>query len=286
MGSAQHTRILLGKARRCRRLNARDERELIERWQKHGDRLARDCLIQAGMKDVVSIARRYSGSRVPLSDLVSEGTLGLMTAIDRFDPDRGTRLVTYASHWIRARVTRCIMREWKHGRTGMGSMRVLRYFKIKRERARQMALTGDERASLIETAKRMDMSVAEVTAALRSLDLHDTSLDVPEAWGGDDAAHTLLDRLAGEGPDPEEEAARHERLERIRCRIDEALEELDDRERLIASERLMKVEPTTLQQLGRTLGVSRERVRQIEGAARRKLSQMLAPDDPAALATA
>jgi len=135
----EHTRELMSRASRCRRLGAVEERELVRRWQQRSDGTAREQLMRAGMRDVVAIARRYSGANVPLEDLVSEGTLGLMTAIDRFDPDRGVRLVKYSSHWIRARITRCILREWKRGRTGMGSTRVQRFFKVRRERARQMA---------------------------------------------------------------------------------------------------------------------------------------------------
>lgn len=278
MASAQdHTRELMRRASRQKRLGKDEERELTLRWQRQGDGRAREKLMEAGLRDVVAIARRYASSNVPLADLVSEGTLGLMTAIDRFDPDRGVRLVTYSSHWIRARISRCILREWKRGRTGMGSMRVLRFFKIKRERSRQMTRLGDEMLSLQETARELQMSVAEVREALDSLEMRDASLDAPYA---DAQTHglTMEEKLPACQPGPEEEAARQERLSRARSSIASALEMLDDRERMVATERIIQPDPRTLEELGSRLGVSRERVRQIEVKVRSKISQVVLSD--------
>ncbi len=279
MGTARkHVNDIFRMHRQAPRLSEAEEHELLVSWQQQGDQKARQRILDAGMRDVMGIASRYSGSGVPMEDLVAEGTLGLMLAVDRFDTQRGLRLVTYSSHWIRARITRCIIREWKRGRTGMGSTRVLRFFKVRREQTRQLAMCGDRAQSIDETASLLGMSADEVSDVLESLSMQDVSLEARLA-SEDDGRLALAERLASPLSGPEDSASHNQSMERIRARIEKALSSLDDRERMVAALRLMQAEPSTLSEIGQSLGVSRERVRQIEVAVKLKLSRLIEPID-------
>lgn len=231
------------------------ERDLARRWIE-GDKRAGEKIIEACLPFVVSIALEYRRWGVPLEDIVQQGNLGLLKAASKFDPSRECRLATYAAYWIRAEIREYVVRAFRVVRLGTtkGERRALRtYRKTKTtDPAVLAALSG--------------LSEERVRLLLPLLAAKEMSLD---ANTNDSAPAT--ERLAGTIPTPEEEASRHEISRQAGKAVNVAVERLDDRERLIVRERFMKEEPPTLQELGSRLGVSKERVRQLEERARIKL---------------
>ena len=256
------------------RLSAARERELLERWRGEGDVCARDRLVECNMRHVVAIARRYRRYPVAFGDLIAEGSLGLVIAIDRFDVSKNVRLVTYASYWIRAYVFQAIIKEWKRGKTGLGMTRSKTFFRIRKLLAAQIAQYGERGPNLKEMAQDLDVSVSSLRDMLDYLETHDVSLDGDWASEGENPCR-LHDRVADPRPCPESSTAGAEYRSVMHSVISRALRCLDERERLVASARLMEDEPRTLAELGRTMGVSRERARQIEVRARQKLNRAL-----------
>jgi len=252
------------------RLTAEEESELAHRFRDHGDLGARQKLVEANMRYVVSIARKFRRYPVDLGDLISEGSLGLVIAIERFDPEKGVRLVTYASYWIRAFIFQSIIRDWKKGKTGLGMTRSKTFFRIRRILASQRARYGDE-PNFEQMSGDLDVSMDCLREMLEHLEMRDLSLDA-EADGEKRGLH---ERVSDEAPGPEILAQRVESTQITREIIRRALDVLDERERLVANARLMRDDPRTLADLGRRMGVSRERARQIEVRARQKLSRAL-----------
>ncbi len=256
------------------RLSAADERQLLVRWRDEGDTSARQRLVECNMRHVVAIARRYRRYPVAFGDLIAEGSLGLVIAIDRFDVSKDVRLVTYASYWIRAYVFQAIIKEWKRGKTGLGMTRSKTFFKIRKLLAAQIAQYGERGPNLAAMARDLDVSVSSLQDMLGYLETHDVSLDGD--WNGEgEWPGRLHDRMADARPCPESVASADEYRSVMHSVIERALRCLDERERLVASSRLMDDEPRTLAELGRTMGVSRERARQIEVRARLKLNRAL-----------
>jgi len=256
------------------RLSAARERELLARWKDDRDEEARSLLIEANMRHVVAIARKFQRYPISFGDLVSEGSLGLVIAIDRFDPDKNVRLVTYASYWIRACIFQAVIKEWKRGKTGLGMTRSKTFFKIRRIRAIHMARYGDEHCHLDEMARELEVSVENLREMLDLLETHDLSMDADWTFDGERAGG-MHEKLAFEGQGPDHLATHNEDRARVRGLIERAMDCLDERERFVASSRLLENDPRTLAELGRTMGVSRERARQIEVRAREKLDRAL-----------
>ena len=207
-----------------------------------------------------SIALEYRRWGVPLEDIVQQGNLGLLRAAAKFDLDKDCRLATYAAYWIRAEIRDYVVRAYRVVRLGTtkAERRALRAYRTTRESdpAVLAALSGMTK----EKAERL----------LPLLVGREASLDAQT-----DEQGPMIDRMAAAGPTPEDEASAGERRGRARVRVDEALRGLTDRERMIVRERLMTDEPRTLQELGVRLGVSKERVRQLEERARDKLRARL-----------
>jgi RNA polymerase sigma-32 factor len=254
------------------RLDPAEELCLLRRWQAHGDEGARARLVEANMRHVVSIAARFRRYPVHYGDLLSEGSLGLVIAIDRFDPDKGVRLVTYASYWIRAFMFQAVIREWRRGKTGLGMTRSKTFFRIRRLLATQLALHGGAGPDVDEMAAELEVSAESMREMLDHIDVRDLSLD---ADGDGDRSQSLHERVPDDAPGPEALASSLESRDMARHMIERALSCLDERERLVASQRLMQEEPRTLAELGERMGVSRERARQIEVRARQKLDRAL-----------
>ena len=253
---------------------------LLDREEEHvlavaaaaGDELARDRLVRANLRFVVAVALKYRRYAIRLGDLVAEGNLGLMIAAKKFDPERGTRFVTYASYWIRALILDLVVRASSLVGGGTGPLRSKLYFRLRRERARigNLALDASERNALL--AARFDTTEERMEEMLRRLDAKDVSLDAtvfPESGA------TLLDTLETGEPTVEAELAEEESMENARRRLHAALDELDARERYILEQRFMQDEEASLAAIGRTLGVSRERARQLEARAKQKLRDQL-----------
>ncbi len=235
------------------------ERDLARRWRA-GDRRAGERLVTACLPFVIGIALEYRRWGVPLEDVVQQGNLGLLRAAAKFDLDKDCRLATYAAYWIRAEIRDYVVRTYRVVRLGTtkAERRALRAYRTTRESdpAVLAALSGMTK----EKAERL----------LPLLVGREASLDAQT-----DEQGPMIDRMAAAGPTPEDEASAGERRGRARVRVDEALRELTDRERMIVRERLMTDEPRTLQELGVRLGVSKERVRQLEERARDKLRARL-----------
>ena len=246
---------------------------------EQGDRAAGLKLIEANLRYVVAIAITYRRYRVRLADLVSEGNVGLMTALAKFDPQRGTRFVTYAAHWIRAFILDHVIRAHGMVATGGGALRSKVFFRLRRERARVAAETSDPALALQKLAERFGTTPEKIALLAQRLEARDVSLDVQ---AHDDGTETMLDTLPSPGPSQEEELSAHERRTEIQARVRAAIAELDPRERLIVEARMMADDPEelSLAELGRRLGVSRERARQLEVRAKEKLRRRLGEEAP------
>jgi len=241
-------------------LDREAERELAQRWIA-GDKRAGQKLIEACLPFVVSIAREYRRWGVPLEDIIQQGNLGLLKAAEKFDPSRDCRLATYAAYWIRAEIREYVVRAFRVVRLGTtkGERRALRTYRKTKV---------SDPAALAEAS---GLSEERVRMLLPLLSSREMSLD---ASTSDTTPAT--ERLAGSVPTPEEEAVRSEIQMQAGRAVNDAVDHLDDRERMIVKERLMTEEPPTLQELGVRLGVSKERVRQLEERARTKLRGHLA----------
>lgn len=234
---------------------------------------ARDELVLAFMPRVQAMARGLRHYPVDQEDLVSEGALGLLVGIDRFEPARGVRLMTYASHWIRAYMVNAIIKDWGKGKTGMGITRSRMFFRVRRERARYSAQHDDAVIAARRMAADMGISEKRLEDMLHTLDTPDFSLDsYAEASGQPDLRDRVQDPSAG----PDDAASGSETDDIVGGAVGVALSSLDERERLIATRRLMDDDPITLADIGREIGVSRERARQIELRAKRKIRTVFA----------
>lgn len=260
------------RVRQIPRLSREDEYELALKVQK-GDKDAADKLVEANLRFVVAVALQYRRYRVPLSELLAEGNLGLMMAVAKFDPERGTRFVTYAGYWIRAYVLDRVVRSTTMVGAGSGPLRSKLFFRLRRERAKVMSLTPDPQERLELLAERFDTTPEKMEMMLRRLDSRDVSLSAPLF---DDSGATLQDSLLGDEVDQETRFMGEERQRLLEEHLTEALGGLDERERYIVEQRYMSDDQVSLAALGRELGVSRERARQLEARAKKKLKKRLA----------
>lgn len=237
-----------------------------------GDAEARKALVRANMRFVVAIALSYRRYGIRVADLIAEGNLGLMIAAGKFDPHRGTRFVTYAGYWIRALILDLIVRASTMVGAGSGPLRSKLFFRLRRERARIGNLVPDaaERNALL--AQRFETSEEKMEEMLRRLDARDVSLDQPIH---PESGVTMLDALEDDAESPEAATAFHEADGKVKERLATALARLDQRERYIVQQRYMGEEEVSLAEIGRELGVSRERARQLEARAKQKLREQL-----------
>ncbi|UQA59522.1 sigma-70 family RNA polymerase sigma factor [Polyangium aurulentum] len=235
------------------------EQKLTLRW-RNGDRDAGQQIIEACLPFVMTIALEYRRWGVPMEDLVQEGNIGLLKAAERFDPARGCRLVTYAAYWIRAEIREYVARGYRIVRLGSSKSerRVLRIYRRTHERDPDVL------------AQQSGLPRERVVALLPLLMSRDVSLDrmTPE---GD----APLDRLASSMPSPEEQACRGDEQEQVSRALRQIVDELSPREQRIAHTRWLTDQPATLEQLGESFGVSKERVRQLEERAKKHVRQRL-----------
>ncbi|WP_394827487.1 RNA polymerase sigma factor RpoD/SigA [Pendulispora albinea] len=264
----------IARVQRAPALSREDEWALAVRVRDLGDPEAVGALVEANLRHVVAIALTYRRYGLRLADLISEGNVGLMTALRKFDPDRGTRFVTYAAHWIRAYILDYVIRAWSIVGVGAGPLRSKVFFRLRREKAKISALTSDSDEVAEQLASRFGTTKEKISQLAQRVEARDLSLDTK---AHDDTTASIVDALPSPLPSQEERFLRYERTHEIEHRVREALDELDPRERYIVTVRVMADDPDelSLAEIGRRLGVSRERARQIESRAKMKLRRRL-----------
>src|SRR5712671_5241860 len=258
--------------RRCPMLERQEEYMLAKRWCEHGDRDAAHKLVTSHLRLVTKIARDYRGYGLPISEAISEGNVGLMQAVERFEPDKGFRLATYAVWWIKAAIQAYILRSWSLVKMGTTANQKKLFFNLRKAKSKISALEeGDLRPDQVQLiAKRLGVAEQDVVDMNRRLS-GDVSLNAPIRDDGDSGE--WQDWLVDEVSDQESRLAESEQLENRKKALGEALSVLGQRERRIFEARRLADDPVTLEDLAAEFGVSRERVRQIEVRAFEKVQR-------------
>jgi RNA polymerase sigma-32 factor len=253
-------------------LSREEEHELARRYRRRGDLEAAHRLICANLRFVVKIANEYRAYGMRTLDLIQEGNIGLMMAVKKFDPERGIRLITYAVWWIRAYIQSYIIRSWSLVKIGTTQAQKRLFFKLGQAREAIRRLTGGE-DDLKEVALQLHVRDEDVEEMTIRMGGRDTSLNLELSEGAD---YTRLDILADERDNQEELLLQHEAQSLLSSRVQQALENLNARERQIIHDRILSDQPRTLQELADDYGISRERIRQLEKNALAKLKGSLA----------
>src|SRR5262245_43244379 len=260
----------LREIRRFPLLEAQDEYTLAKRCSDHGDRDAAHKLVTSHLRLVVKIARRYRGYGLPISEVISEGNVGLMQAVKRFEPERGFRLATYAMWWIRAAIQEYILRSWSLVKIGTTANQKKLFFKLRKAQSKISAIEDKdlrpEQAKLI--AKHLAVTEQDVIDMNRRL-WGDLSMNA--TISEDDGASEWQESLVDEATDQETRLVESEQSDNRRKALGEALTVLNHRERRIFEARRLLDDPITLGDLAAEFGVTRERVRQIEARAFEKV---------------
>jgi RNA polymerase sigma-32 factor len=271
--------------RRFAMLERDQEYNLAKRWREHGDRDAANQLVTSHLRLAVKIAMGYRGYGLPVSEIIAEGNVGLMQALNRFEPEKGFRFATYAIWWIRACIQDYILRSWSLVKIGTTANQKKLFFKLRSAKSKIAALeSGDlhpDQVALI--AKNLDVTNQDVVDMNRRLG-GDKSINAP--MHNDGEAGEWQDRLVDQSPSPETIVVEQDEKDRQLKALGAAIDVLDDRERRIFEARRLADEPLTLEDLAAKFNVSRERVRQIEARAFekvRKAAKNLAGQAPAAV---
>ncbi len=254
-------------------LSPEEEFMCAKRWREHGDSDAAPRLVTSHLRLVVKIARRYRGFPLSFLDIVSEGNIGLMKAVQRFDPDKGYRLATYAMWWIRAEIMEFILKSWSLVRVGPANLQKRIFYGLRKAKAR-LNMMDDEALSTEQAqalAKQMGVAAEDVSSLSSRMARRDLSLNQPLA--DDDSGDEFIDRLRDERPSPESVYAEVEEEDWRRRVLARAMADLPERDREIVSARWLGDTSQTLEELGVRFGISRERVRQIEERALKKIRE-------------
>jgi RNA polymerase sigma-32 factor len=257
-------------------LDQGEEYMLAKRWREHGDPDAAHRLVTSHLRLVAKIAMGYRGYGLPLSELISEGNVGMMQAVKRFDPDRGFRLATYAMWWIRAAIQEYILHSWSLVKMGTTAAQKKLFFNLRKLKGQIEAIEeGDLTPENVKKiAKELDVPEADVISMNRRLMGPDHSLNAPVRADGDGEGE-WQDWLVDERDDQETRLGERQELGIRRDLLNKAMKLLSERERHILVERRLKDNPTTLEDLSQEFGISRERVRQIEVRAFEKLQKSI-----------
>ncbi|MDP3692771.1 RNA polymerase sigma factor RpoH [Bradyrhizobium sp.] len=260
----------LTEIRKFPMLRPDEELACARRWREEQDRDAAYRLVTSHLRLVAKIAMRYRGYGLPVSEIVSEGNIGLMQAVKRFDPERGVRLATYAVWWIRATIQEYILRSWSLVKIAASSSQKRLFFKLRRAKGAIATLQdGDLRPEQVRRiAGHLKVAEREVVEMNRRLQ-GDVSLNLPVRDDGE--AGQVLDWLVDPAPDRESTLADEQETAARRQALNEAVAALNARERRIFVARRLKERPATLEELAAEHGVSRERIRQIESRAFQKV---------------
>jgi RNA polymerase sigma-32 factor len=253
----------LDEIRRFPMLEPQEEYMLAKSWREHGDRDAAHKLVTSHLRLVAKIAMGYRGYGLPISEVVSEGNVGLMQAVKRFEPDKGFRLATYAMWWIKASIQEYILRSWSLVKMGTTANQKKLFFNLRKAKSKISALEeGDLRPDQVKLiAKRLGVTEKDVVDMNRRLG-GDSSLNAPIRDDGDSGE--WQDWLVDHSPNQERILVESEEADNRHAALTDALGVLNARERRIFEARRLADDPITLEELAEEFGVSRERVRQIE----------------------
>lgn len=258
-------------------LEAEEEYMLAKSWREHGDKEAAHKLVTSHLRLVCKIATGYRGYGLPLADLISEGNIGLMKAVKKFEPDRGFRLSTYAMWWVRAAITEFVLRSWSMVKMGTVAAQKKLFFSLRKTKSKLKIMDNGELTprQTKQLSDAMNVSEDDVVSMNRRLASRDVSLNAPVS---DEETMEFQDTLVDETPSPEAIVAANEELEERREYLKKALDTLSERERHIFVERQLTEDPQTLEELGKQYGISRERIRQLEARALEKVKAAVMHD--------
>ncbi|OWU83353.1 RNA polymerase sigma 70 [Oceanicola sp. 22II-s10i] len=267
------------RAMKAELLDAETELSLAYAWRDQRDEAALHRLVTAYMRLAISMAAKYRRYGAPMNDLIQEAGLGLMKAADKFDPDRGVRFSTYAVWWIKASIQDYVMRNWSMVRTGSTSSQKSLFFNMRRVQAR-LEREAMGRGEELDGHQLRQMIATEVGVPLRDVEMmegrlsgSDFSLNATQS--ADDEGREWIDTLEDDTAGAAELVGDDHDRQALRDWLITAMSDLNDRERMIVRERKLRDEPRTLESLGQELGLSKERVRQLEAGAFRKMRRTL-----------
>jgi RNA polymerase sigma-32 factor len=264
--------LYIGQINRFSLLTADEEFDLAVRYKRDDDVKAAEKLVTSNLRFVVKIAHEYRNYGIKLIDLIQEGNIGLMHAVKKFNPYKGYRLISYAVWWIRAYIQNYIIKSWSLVKIGTTQAQRKLFFKLNQAKKKLDSLSAKnpEFAEIAETLKVKEAEIEEMDMRLNNRDL---SLDAALTAGGDS---TYIDYLRYEGEDQETALIRKEETALVKMNIAGALEKLNEREKYIIHHRVMADTPITLQDIGNKFNITRERARQIEAQALKKMRTAIA----------
>jgi RNA polymerase sigma-32 factor len=267
------------KAMKAELLDAETELQLAYAWRDQRDEAALHRLITAYMRLAISMASKFKRYGAPMNDLIQEASLGLMKAADKFDPDRGVRFSTYAVWWIKASIQDYVMRNWSMVRTGSTSSQKSLFFNLRRVQAR-LEREASARGEKLDGHQLRQMIATEVGVPLHDVEMmegrlsgSDYSLNATQS--SDDEGREWIETLEDDASQAEENVGFARDIDKLREWLVVAMQGLNERERFIVCERKLRDSPRTLESLGDELGLSKERVRQLEAAAFGKMRKSL-----------
>ncbi|MEM7442565.1 MAG: RNA polymerase sigma factor RpoH [Pseudomonadota bacterium] len=274
VGSESNLTRYLQEIRTFPMLEPQQEYMLAKAWREHEDTDSAHQLVTSHLRLVAKIAMGYRGYGLPVSELISEGNVGMMQAVKRFDPERGFRLATYAMWWIRAAIQEYILHSWSLVKMGTTAAQKKLFFNLRKLKGQLQAIDeGDlQPETVTEIATRLDVPEQDVINMNRRLASPDHSLNAPLRA---DSEGEWQDWLVDESESQEIQLADQEELSKRRALLRDAMKGLNDRERHILTERRLRDNPTTLEELSQHYNISRERVRQIEVRAFEKLQKAI-----------
>ena len=265
----------LQEIRKFPMLEPNEEYMLAKAWREHDDSDSAHRLVTSHLRLVAKIAMGYRGYGLPLAELISEGNVGMMQAVKRFDPEKGFRLATYAMWWIRAAIQEYILHSWSLVKIGTTAAQKKLFFNLRKLKGQMQAIEdGDlspERVTAI--AEKLDVSETDVISMNRRLGSPDSSLNAPLRQDGEGEWQDWL--VDDQQQSQESRLAEDEEMQNRRRLLNLAMESLNERERHILTERRLRDDPTTLEDLSQEYDISRERVRQIEVRAFEKLQKAI-----------
>ncbi|MHB1846357.1 MAG: RNA polymerase sigma factor RpoH [Deltaproteobacteria bacterium] len=270
-GSSGSLSLYLSEINRFSLLTQDEERRLARLYRRSNDPAAAHRLVTSNLRFVVKVSYEYRSYGIKMADLIQEGNIGLMKAVEKFDPEKGIRLISYGVWWIRAYIQNYILRSWSLVKLGTTQAQRKLFFSLartKRELEKLDSSHGQERLSAQSIAKKLHVKPEEVREMEQRMEGRDLSLDAPM---GDDGGNSHVDFVPSKTIGQEESLGEHEEQALMTRKVEEALLRLDERERFIIEQRVMNDKPMTFKELGEHFGFSRERARQLEIRAKEKL---------------